>query len=107
MCPILKGAGLATVVISFWLCTYYNVIIAWAMTYLIASFSDPLPWASCNSDFNTPNCWDIGSNHSEAEKPESAVPSTVEFYKCVIIDLFKCECPAKFELFQPLCLGHL
>ncbi len=29
MCPLLKGAGVASVVISFWLCSYYNVILSW------------------------------------------------------------------------------
>jgi SNF family Na+-dependent transporter len=39
----------ATVVISFWLCTYYNVIISWAMFYMAHSFIDPLPWTNCNN----------------------------------------------------------
>ena len=38
LCPILKGAGVGTVVISFFLCTYYNVILAWSLFYLAASF---------------------------------------------------------------------
>ena len=49
LCPILKGAGLGTVVISFFLCTYYNVILSWAMFYLAASFQSPLPWATCHN----------------------------------------------------------
>ena len=56
LCPILKGAGVGTVVISFFLCTYYNVILSWAMFYLTASFQSPLPWASCqNWSVITPN----------------------------------------------------
>ena len=49
LCPILKGAGVGTVVISFFLCTYYNVILSWAMFYLSASFQSPLPWATCHN----------------------------------------------------------
>ena len=45
LCPILKGAGVGTVFISFFLCTYYNVILAWALFYLASSFQSPLPWA--------------------------------------------------------------
>ena len=56
LCPILKGAGVGTVVISFLLSTYYNVILSWALFYLISSFQDPLPWAGCSnwSEFNLP-----------------------------------------------------
>ena len=49
LCPILKGAGVGTVVISFFLCTYYNIILSWAMFYLAASFQSPLPWATCHN----------------------------------------------------------
>ena len=49
LCPILKGAGVGTVFISFFLCTYYNVILAWAMFYLASSFQSPLPWATCDN----------------------------------------------------------
>ncbi|MBN3304276.1 INE protein, partial [Amia calva] len=57
MCPLLKGVGLSTVVISFVLCTYYNVLMAWALYYLFHSFRSTLPWQSCNSTWNIPqNC---------------------------------------------------
>ena len=38
LCPLLQGAGVGTVIISFLLCTYYNVILAWSLFYLAASF---------------------------------------------------------------------
>ncbi|XP_074641090.1 sodium- and chloride-dependent GABA transporter ine-like [Tubulanus polymorphus] len=57
LCPLFKGAGAATVVVSFLLCTYYNVIISWAFFYLFSSFRSVLPWATCNNEWNTDKCW--------------------------------------------------
>ncbi|KAB0362504.1 hypothetical protein FD754_006660 [Muntiacus muntjak] len=45
--PYLSGVGVASVLVSFFLCTYYNVINAWAFWYLFHSFQDPLPWSVC------------------------------------------------------------
>ena len=73
------GAGIATVTISFWLCTYYNVIISWAMFYFVSSLQDPLPWTGCGNWWNTENCWDILSN--ETAKSNSSISSSQEFYE--------------------------
>ncbi|KAI4880964.1 hypothetical protein NFI96_013716 [Prochilodus magdalenae] len=57
ICPLLKGVGLATVVISFVLATYYNVLMTWALYYLFNSFGSNLPWQSCNNTWNAvSNC---------------------------------------------------
>ncbi|XP_072521205.1 sodium- and chloride-dependent GABA transporter ine isoform X1 [Salminus brasiliensis] len=58
ICPLLKGVGLATVVISFVLATYYNVLMTWALYYFFNSFGSTLPWQSCN------NTWNVVSNCS-------------------------------------------
>ncbi len=75
LCPILKGAGVGTVIISFFLSTYYNVILSWTLFYLGASFHDPLPWIGCDNDWNTESCFDlenatISSNDSVASTQE-------------------------------------
>ncbi|XP_030214771.1 sodium- and chloride-dependent GABA transporter ine isoform X1 [Gadus morhua] len=57
ICPLLKGVGVATTVISFLMCTYYNVIITWALYYFLNSFWTTLPWQSCNNSWNAvENC---------------------------------------------------
>ncbi len=38
---------------SVFVALYYNMIIAWTIYYLFASFTSQLPWESCNNDFNT------------------------------------------------------
>ena len=50
------GIGLATTVIVFFLNCYYNVILAWAFYYMFASFTDELPWESCDNYWNTESC---------------------------------------------------
>ncbi|KAM4726222.1 LOW QUALITY PROTEIN: sodium-dependent dopamine transporter [Anableps anableps] len=64
VCPLLKGVGMASVAISFIMCTYYNIVITWALYYLFNSFQAPLPWQNCNNTWNTANCTDHATNSS-------------------------------------------
>ncbi|XP_076006937.1 sodium- and chloride-dependent GABA transporter ine isoform X2 [Genypterus blacodes] len=52
VCPLFKGVGVATVVISFIFSTYHNVLMSWALFYLFNSFGATLPWQSCNNTWN-------------------------------------------------------
>ncbi|KAI5719128.1 hypothetical protein M8J76_005554 [Diaphorina citri] len=54
--PLFKGIGYAVVIIAFYVDFYYNVIIAWALRFFFASFTDLLPWTTCNNPWNTRNC---------------------------------------------------
>lgn len=47
----LRGIGIASVFSAYIICFYYNVIISWAIVYLIASFMSPLPWSIHKTDF--------------------------------------------------------
>lgn len=47
----LRGIGVASVFSAYIICFYYNVIISWAIIYLISSFINPLPWSDENNDF--------------------------------------------------------
>ena len=51
LCPLLKGVGIATMVLVFFLDIYYCVIIAWTFFYLIATFTaiPDLPWDTCGN----------------------------------------------------------
>jgi len=83
LCPILKGAGVGTVVISFLLSTYYNVILSWALFYLISSFQDPLPWVACNNWWNSEFCFKNSENISSVStfaNQSQGISSTQEFF---------------------------
>lgn len=47
--PAAKGLGMAAVVLSFIVTIYYDIVIAWALRFLVASFTSHLPWEDCNS----------------------------------------------------------
>ena len=42
------GSGISSV--------YYNVIIAWAIYYMIRSCASVLPWTTCDNPWNTEHC---------------------------------------------------
>ncbi|KAM3621385.1 uncharacterized protein V6R79_010570 [Siganus canaliculatus] len=47
--PILQGLGFAMVAMNALVSIYYNVIVAYSVYYMFASFQYPLPWSSCSS----------------------------------------------------------
>ncbi|XP_030837279.1 sodium- and chloride-dependent betaine transporter-like [Strongylocentrotus purpuratus] len=55
--PLFKGIGCAGLVIQVFLDTYYVVIMAWGLYYLLFSFNAVLPYSTCSNDWNTPCCF--------------------------------------------------
>ncbi|TRY73528.1 hypothetical protein TCAL_03333 [Tigriopus californicus] len=53
MAPLFKGLGFANFMASSFVGIYYNMIIAWTIYYLFASFTSHLPWSDCNNEFNS------------------------------------------------------
>ncbi|XP_051255873.1 sodium- and chloride-dependent GABA transporter ine [Dicentrarchus labrax] len=80
VCPLLKGVGMASVAISFIMCTYYNVVITWALYYLFSSFQATLPWQNCNNTWNTPNCTNHATNSSYSST------ASQEFFKYKMLE---------------------
>lgn len=54
--PLVQGIGIAMLMCSGLTSIYYNMIIAWCHFFFFASFQSPLPWASCDEDWNTQDC---------------------------------------------------
>lgn len=53
---IFQGIGLSTILMTSFICLYYNLIIAYSIIYLIASFIPHLPWTDCENWWNTESC---------------------------------------------------
>ncbi|XP_062410753.1 sodium- and chloride-dependent betaine transporter-like [Sardina pilchardus] len=60
ICPLLKGIGVGTVVVSFIFIGYFNTLMSWILFYLFNSFSSPLPWQSCNNTWNVLETCSVG-----------------------------------------------
>ncbi|ELU15538.1 hypothetical protein CAPTEDRAFT_132296, partial [Capitella teleta] len=75
--PIFQGIGAAMVIMSFMGNGYYNMIIAWSLYYLFASWQRVLPWYDCSNEFNTALC------NSTGMVSTTAVPCWNESYNPV------------------------
>jgi SNF family Na+-dependent transporter len=54
--PYMKGIGIASLLVVFYITLYYTTIIAHAVFYLFASFRETMPWSTCDNYWNTVNC---------------------------------------------------
>ncbi|XP_034981991.2 sodium-dependent neutral amino acid transporter B(0)AT3-like [Zootoca vivipara] len=52
--PFLGGLGYTSMIVSFLVSSYYNMLLALVMWYFINSFRNPLPWSSCPTDTSKP-----------------------------------------------------
>ena len=43
--------------VSFLVSIYYNVIIAWVLFYMFASFRSDVPWRTCDPEWATKYCF--------------------------------------------------
>ncbi|XP_052089563.1 sodium- and chloride-dependent glycine transporter 1-like isoform X4 [Mytilus californianus] len=56
ICPMFKGLGFGFMVPTLMWNVYYTTILGWALYYIGNSFISPLPWTTCNNEWNSPNC---------------------------------------------------
>merc|ERR1719228_1165826 len=76
LCPLLKGTGYATIVMSFLYASYFTTIIVYCLFYFMDSFHAELPWTYCaNKTWATENCTD-----STMEFFDSSIPVTQEYF---------------------------
>lgn len=77
LAPITAGIGYASMVIVALLNIYYIVILAWAIFYLIQSFTSELPWATCGNYWNTACCSDFKNSSSSGNGTAASVNASL------------------------------
>jgi len=75
--PRLSGIGLASILASFSITAYYNIIIGWSLIYLVMSFISPLPWSVQNGTI------DIATGNLYKDCKELYITEEV-FYKDIV-----------------------
>ncbi|XP_046738199.1 sodium- and chloride-dependent GABA transporter ine-like isoform X2 [Diprion similis] len=88
ICPLFKGAGLSSVVISFLMSTYHNVIIAYAIYYFFTAFKDVQPWSDCNTTWHTSACWTPAMlNTNNLTRPNTSKTPSEDFFENKVLQI--------------------
>ncbi|KAJ3597859.1 hypothetical protein NHX12_001375 [Muraenolepis orangiensis] len=93
--PYLGGVGLASCLVSLYLCLYYNIINAWSFWYLFNSFQPVLPWSECPLNAN---------GTGPDEECQRTTPTQYFFYRKTLDISSSIEDTGGMHLGQVLCL---
>jgi SNF family Na+-dependent transporter len=74
----LAGIGFCAVLVAFYVSFYYNVIIGWALYFLVASANPDLPWLHCNNTWNTEFCMDSQLNNTLGASNNDSANNSVD-----------------------------
>ena len=79
--PLLPaGIGWTMFVVSFISSIYYNMLIAYSLFYIIASFASDVPWRGCDNWWNTPGRSRLELHVSSPDyRPPAAWPCRSEY----------------------------
>ncbi|XP_042879894.1 sodium- and chloride-dependent neutral and basic amino acid transporter B(0+)-like [Penaeus japonicus] len=66
LCPLFSGVGWAMIFCSILETIYYNIVLAWTLFYIGASFSSPLPWC-LDADHKITDCSQVKDHHMATE----------------------------------------
>ncbi|XP_056334966.1 sodium- and chloride-dependent GABA transporter 2-like [Danio aesculapii] len=89
LCPLAEGIGYAGQLVLLYSNMYYIIILAWALFYLIYSFSPQLPWASCDNIWNTDNCVKLAAKNLTLNWTvlTNSTPAAIEFWERRVLSL--------------------
>ncbi|XP_078485353.1 sodium- and chloride-dependent GABA transporter 2-like [Ciona intestinalis] len=101
MIPVMKGIGIANLMITWYSNSVYGVVLAWTCHYFFSSFSSTLPWTTCSNTWNTDNCVELvqtSVNFTTQNATtlvesgdfelgvKSSVPSAIEFWEHQVLE---------------------
>lgn len=75
--PAMRGVGIGQVIATCFVTTYYASLMGLTIRYFLASFSDPLPWSECKTDWNS-SC--IDSQLKSMNGSDMKVSTSAELY---------------------------
>ncbi|XP_013399591.1 sodium- and chloride-dependent glycine transporter 1 [Lingula anatina] len=81
--PLFQGIGYGMFMVSTFIALYYNMVIAYNIFYLFASFNSDVPWRFCGNEWNTQAC---GVLNKAAEKNCTAYNGTYFNDTCYSIE---------------------
>nr|XP_054750074.1 sodium- and chloride-dependent taurine transporter-like [Lytechinus pictus] len=88
--PKVPGIGISSCIIAWWCNIYYIIILAWALYYLVSSFTSELPWVHCGNSWNTEFCVDYESNFTCVNETVFSNDSLVVLEEMVVGTNFTC-----------------
>ncbi|XP_034023848.1 LOW QUALITY PROTEIN: sodium- and chloride-dependent GABA transporter 2-like [Thalassophryne amazonica] len=87
LCPLAEGLGCGELLILFYGCMTYIIILAWALLYVVFSFNSKLPWASCNNEWNTGDCVDFSMPNITNNNQTNTASAATEFWERRVLAL--------------------
>lgn len=73
MAPVMKGVGAGMCILCLIVSIYYNVIMAYTLFYMFASFASEVPWAQCHE------WWGADQNCYVRNRNTTVLPKCSEF----------------------------
>ncbi|XP_064612763.1 sodium-dependent serotonin transporter-like [Liolophura sinensis] len=89
ICPIFSGVGYGICFIAVFVAMYYNTVVAWAVFYTFSCFRSEVPWARCNNEWNTPDCFSVlqNLNQSAANRTNTSASAAEEFFNRRVLEV--------------------
>lgn len=78
--PAVRGVGFGQCLCTIIVLSIYVSVMALTIRFLIASFTNPLPWSVCNAQWNITNCVDSASKGGGNLSASTNARSSAELY---------------------------